>query len=147
METGLSSCCCSWGKDFKNKTTLSQVPVSPTGHLGTKANEERLVLWSLWLGSCTGHASDSAPRRQDTAPAGRPGEAGLLVFRSDSCSSVTCRIMSNSSFHVAEPVLPLIPFTFVLSLEECLGMIHTVTWGRQSSVLLPHPASSFWEIT
>lgn len=52
--------------------------------------------------------------------------------RPDSCSSVTCRIMSNSPYHVAEPVLPLIPFTFVLSLEECLGMIHPPSHGAGS---------------
>lgn len=102
------------------------------GPLEVKANEERLVLWSLLLSSSTGHTSSSAHGQQDTAPTGRPGEAGLLVFSSHSCSSVTCRIMSSSPYLVAELVLPLIPFTFVLSLGECLGMIHPPSHGASS---------------
>lgn len=38
--------------------------------------------------------------------------------------------MSNRLYHAAQPVLPLILFTFVLSPEECLGMIHCHLMGQ-----------------
>lgn len=88
-----------------------------------KANEESLVLWSLLLGP------NSAPEQPEAAQEEgreRPG------FLSDSCSSFTCRIMSSLPYHMAEPVLPLIPFTLVLSLKECLGMIHPPSHGAGS---------------
>lgn len=113
-----------------------------------KVNEERLGLWSLLLGPQAGHpvSSSSTHGQPDVAPGERPGKAGPLAFSSDSCSSVTCRATSNSLYHVAQPVLPLVPFRFVLSLEECLGMIHPPSPGAGShpfyyltlSFSLPH---------
>lgn len=121
------------GVFFKNKATCPRLRcLPPMGHLDAKGNEERLVLWSHLLSSALVPAM---PWTQLMGSQTRPQEEGqetLGCLGSHSCSSVTCRITSSLPYHVAELVLPLIPFTFVLSLRECLGMIHPPSHGAGS---------------
>ena len=108
----------------------------------SKPREGYPVVTSAWLRQLAvppaSWAGSRSPRRK----------AGLLVFVSDSCSSFTCRIMSNLPYHVAELVFTFNPFHVCPQPQRMPGDDSpTITWGRQSSVLLPHPSCSFWEIT
>lgn len=138
-------CCCSGGRIlvgvFKKKKRPS---VSGSGVSNwqpgceTKPREAYPVVTSAWLQQLTmpptSWAGSRSPRRK----------AGLLVFASDSCSSFTCTIMSNLPYHVAELVFTFNPFHVCAQPQRMPGDDSpTITWGRQSSVLLPHPACSF----
>ena len=111
----------------------------------TTCPRHRCLPWATWMSkemkkglACGPVCCVTAARNSSGKKA---GGAGLLAFPSDSCGSVTCRVTSSSLHHVAQPVLPLIPFTFVVSVEECLGMIHRPLLGRAVICFITSPCS------